>query len=185
MRCAVACFPAPRSASSKTVTSLCASSRITASTGRILGLTLSRSDCPETWFRWLRAPSMAFGSDLPILDLAHRGSENLRRLIPSCKTIADQAGGRSSHRGEFSCIILSKLQAQNCDGLDRPRVCTAMADIVPRENRKSFAHKFPWFASPKISQPGYSQVTKPRKEQQSSICDRTEQALQLWKCIVV
>src|SRR5258708_28433439 len=41
MRCAVACFPAPISANTRTGTSLWASSRITASTGRILALTPS------------------------------------------------------------------------------------------------------------------------------------------------
>src|SRR5204863_478764 len=41
IRRAVACLPAPGSASSRTGTSLCESSLITASTGRMLALTLS------------------------------------------------------------------------------------------------------------------------------------------------
>jgi len=46
MRCDVACLPAPRSASTRTGTSLCASSRITASTGRMLALTPSTNASP-------------------------------------------------------------------------------------------------------------------------------------------
>src|SRR5580693_9204351 len=73
MRCAVACLPAPRSASSNTGTSLCASSRMTASTGRMLAL------APSTNF--VTTPSMAISQlagigrspqprdDLPIFPL--------------------------------------------------------------------------------------------------------------------
>src|SRR5450631_99426 len=69
MRCAVACLPAPASASTRTGTSLCASSRITASTGRILALTPSTNASPAGC---TADPSPLFailGNNLPIFYL--------------------------------------------------------------------------------------------------------------------
>src|SRR5579864_1454294 len=68
MRRAVACFPAPSSASTSTGTSLFASSRITASTGLMLGLAPSTNAIPAPSID-ARAPLLrpALGNALPIL----------------------------------------------------------------------------------------------------------------------
>src|SRR6266567_2081896 len=67
MRCAVACLPAPTSASTSTGTSLCASSLITASTGRMLALTPStNASIPGSDDDPLPPPFPALGNNLPI-----------------------------------------------------------------------------------------------------------------------
>src|SRR6266702_2308011 len=90
MRCAVACLPAPTSASTSTGTSLCASSRITASTGRMLALTPSTNasaagsdDAP------LRPPVPTLGNNLPIFTFSAECSFCPDTRIPALQEHGD------------------------------------------------------------------------------------------------
>src|ERR1039457_5769614 len=69
MRRAVACLPAPASASRRTGTSLCESSRMTASTGCMLALTPSTKDRASSAGRFSQRPSPALGNCLPTFAL--------------------------------------------------------------------------------------------------------------------
>ena len=56
-----------------------------------------------------------------------------------------------------------------------------MAVIVSRENRKSFAHKFPYFAAQNIRTRLLSGYKTAKNEEDSFFFDRTEYAFELWR----
>ena len=73
MRRAVACLPAPGSANSSTGTSLCDSSRITASTGRMLALAPSTNAPAMATVASCAFPLSVSGNGFPILLLGGSG----------------------------------------------------------------------------------------------------------------
>ena len=91
MRCAIACFPAPSSPRSSTGTSLSASSRMTASTARILGLIPSTKTNRDGSMEAVASPLLLIdsGKSLPMFyPLWRQNDTSLRPHFRESKTTA-------------------------------------------------------------------------------------------------